>query len=217
MITVFIYNGKLVKNIKENNKAYLLYHNGVSTEKMVSIFEGLKLEKEWDYVVTQQASHFSGKIETYEPYFSFIYDYVKDNTKFRKFGWQETWAYGPNMNAPENRFGDYNRDSELMYNEIHKCVSLLLDKMPDLFVINSGDIVRNAIPVINADLYDDYDFHMSSAGCYLIGTNFVKLLLEDSIRNVYIPDGHNLGKDLCTEITNFVNNQSGFKKNYIAK
>ena len=64
------------KNIQNEAEEYLLEENGLSTEKYVSVQQALKLEA-WDYVVTQQASHDSGIIETYHPYLEYITEYIK--------------------------------------------------------------------------------------------------------------------------------------------
>ena len=179
---------------------------------MVSILDGLKLEKEWDYILTQQGSHQSGFIETYEPYLGKILNFVKNNSKFKHFGWQETWAYGKNMDWPNNQFAKYNRDPEIMYKKIHECVTQISENYKDLFIINSGDVVKNAFEELKINLYDNHDFHMNEIGCYLIGTNFIKLLLGEKVKNVYVPSNDVISKDICKRIFEFINKQEGFKK-----
>ena len=79
-------------NIKENKKDYDLYINGDCVKQNVSINEALLMEK-WDYVSLQQASHLSGDISSYYPYFNNVYTYIKNKCPNAKIMWHQTWAY----------------------------------------------------------------------------------------------------------------------------
>jgi len=48
---------------------------------------------EWDVVTMQQASHFSWRIGTYEPFFSNLVEYVKAHAPKAEIVIQQTWAY----------------------------------------------------------------------------------------------------------------------------
>ena len=63
-------------NIQSEAKDYLLEMNGESTEEYVSIQDALGMEA-WDYIVTQQVSHDSGIITTYQPYLDNVLGYVR--------------------------------------------------------------------------------------------------------------------------------------------
>ena len=47
------------KNMETGEAAYQYQKNGVLTERHISIEEALQ-EEEWDFIITQQASHDSG-------------------------------------------------------------------------------------------------------------------------------------------------------------
>ena len=55
------------ENVEQDAKQYIYERNGASEERMVSIREALE-EEAWDIVTLQQASAFSGRFDTYEPY-----------------------------------------------------------------------------------------------------------------------------------------------------
>ena len=55
------------KNIRTDAREYQYQLNGHPQDRMVSVKEALD-EEEWDYIVTQQASHDSGWQDTYEPF-----------------------------------------------------------------------------------------------------------------------------------------------------
>ena len=63
------------RNIETGEAAYQYQLNGKATERQVSIDEVLK-EECWDYVITQQASHDSGWMDTYEPFLGLLLEYV---------------------------------------------------------------------------------------------------------------------------------------------
>ena len=63
------------QNIETKEAAYQYQLNGKATERMISIDEALR-EEEWDYIVTQQASHDSGWMDTYEPFLGLILEHI---------------------------------------------------------------------------------------------------------------------------------------------
>ena len=63
-------------NIEKDAKAYQYQKDGVVTDRYVSISETLR-SKPWDYIVTQQASHDSGWLDTYEPFAGLLFEYLK--------------------------------------------------------------------------------------------------------------------------------------------
>ena len=195
------------KNIKENNKAYELFVDGSSTGRFISINEALLIEK-WDYVSLQQASHVSGIISSYYPYFNNVYTYVRQICPNAKIMWHQTWAY-----SGKNPFKyadvkswlptfNFKNDIE-MKDGIDEALSKIMKEYKIDLVVNSGDIVFEAMKVFD-DVYDFEGFHLNDLGCYLIGTNFIKLLGNKKIGKVYVPN--ELDKETCAKAVNFVNN-----------
>ena len=71
------------RNLHTDQPAYTLEMNGVNTGFRVSIKEAL-LNREWDVVTLQQASHDSCNYETYQPYLSVLADAVRTYADFAK-------------------------------------------------------------------------------------------------------------------------------------
>lgn len=86
-----------------------------------SIREALQEEK-WDFVTLQQASHFSGKYETYQPYLNNLSAYVKRYAPQAEQLIHQTWAYETDSN--HSAFPDYRRDQNYMY----ECLKAAYDK-----------------------------------------------------------------------------------------
>ena len=79
-------------NVLDDAMAYDLQYNGESTGVLVSIKQVLTSE-DWDVVTLQQASHVSGKRETYFPYIEEIAKYVRKYCPHIKLFIHQTWAY----------------------------------------------------------------------------------------------------------------------------
>ena len=194
-------------NIKENKKDYELFIDGSSIGRFVSINEALLMEK-WDYVSLQQASHVSGDISSYYPYFNNVYTYVKKVCPDAKIMWHQTWAYsGKNPYKYTEVKGwlpefSFNNDIEMKAG-IDKALSKIMKDYKIDLLINSGDVVFEAMKVFD-DVYDFEGFHLNDLGCYLIGLNFIKKLSNKNIEKVYVPN--ELDKDTCIKAVNFVNN-----------
>ena len=86
-------------NITGNKAAYTYYSNStgdwVKTTDYSSI-TALKSRK-WDYITVQQASKFSGKSNTYEPFLTTVMNEVKTDCPKAHRGWHMTWAYASSL------------------------------------------------------------------------------------------------------------------------
>ena len=194
------------KNIKQNNNAYELFVDGSSTGKFVSINEALDLEK-WDYISLQQASHVSGDISSYYPYFNNVYTYIRNRCPDSKIMWHQTWAYsGKNSYKYQEVHSwlpsfSFKNDEEMKHGIDEALSKIMKDYKIDL-VIKSGDVVFNAMKAFD-DVYDHEGFHLNDLGCYLIGLNFIKALSGGVINKVYVPS--ELDLKTCEKAVNFVN------------
>lgn len=72
---------------EENDRVYSMYQD--RRFKMREILE----REPWDIVSIQQASHYSWKPETFQPYATNIRDYVKAHAPQAELVIQQTWAY----------------------------------------------------------------------------------------------------------------------------
>ena len=102
-------------NIENEAKDYEYQLNGRATGNKVSIQDALAEEK-WDYIVTQQSSHDSGWLDTYEPFMGWIAEYIKKEAPWAKFMLQETWAY--EVDSKHDCFARYHRDQDEMYQKL---------------------------------------------------------------------------------------------------
>lgn len=177
------------RNIEEDHAEYQYQQNGVSTDRYVSIREILQ-EENWDYIVTQQASHDSGWYESYEPFLELIIDYLKKEVPYAEIFLQETWAYENNSTHPN--FMRYHRDQTEMYERLRRCYMEIARKY-QIRLIPSGDAVqaiRKTFQVSCGGLSICRDgYHMSFLyGRYLLACVWLKTLFSASLENiVFIP------------------------------
>ena len=101
-------------NIVNNLSDYGYEIDGESV-RISSIEETLK-ENDWDCISVQQVSHYSGIIDTYEPFLGEIVKYLKEKCPEAKIVFHRTWAYD-DLSDHEG-FAYYGRDRKRMYNAI---------------------------------------------------------------------------------------------------
>lgn len=180
-----------VNNIKENNAFYEYQKNGRKL-KMISINDALK-KKKWDYVTIQQVSHFSGVIETYEPFTEFLINYISAECPSAKIVFHRTWAYDPKSN--HEGFATYNNDTDYMYQRIMEAT----DKIAQKYGL---DVIDNATAIQMARGLDEFKpgsgalninrdgFHLSlDYGRYLAGLTMFKYFTGKSATEVtYAPE-----------------------------
>lgn len=104
-------------NYINDNAFYDLEPNGGAAVRKISIKEALKLDA-WDAVTFQQASRFSGMIETFEPYLSSLACVVKNTCPDAKLYFHQTWAY--EIDRQSSEYLNYNNDQRQMFDSIVK-------------------------------------------------------------------------------------------------
>lgn len=80
-----------------------------------TIDESLRL-MDWDVIVIQQVSGWSGLFYTYQPHLDNLTKLFRETNPQTMLAWHYTWAYTPWTKHSE--FKNYDRDSEKMYNAI---------------------------------------------------------------------------------------------------
>lgn len=190
-------------NIESAAAEYLYEENGESNEKYVSIQEALGMEK-WDYIVTQQASHDSGLIETYHPYIEYITDYVKEKCPEAEFLLQETWGY--EIDSLHPLFDRYHHCQKEMYQRLSEAYRAVAEQL-GLRLIPCGDVVqalRKKEPFVyergGMSICRD-GFHMNVIyGRYLLAATWYKTLFGASVSdNTYIPSTKLAPNAVCDE------------------
>ena len=80
------------RNMLRENEAYGLQINGNLSGFYVSLKEAL-LNRPWDVITVQQASHYSAFYHTYQPYLNELAAYVRKLCPKAKVYIHQTWAY----------------------------------------------------------------------------------------------------------------------------
>lgn len=179
------------KNMETGEAAYEHQLNGKATGRMASIQEMLD-EGGWDAIVTQQASHDSGWLDTYEPFLTLIMDEWRRHAPQARLLLQETWAY--ERNSDHGAFMRYHRDQQEMYERLRANYTAMAQKH-GLELIPCGDVVQRvrALPPFRVQtggrsLCRD-GFHMSYGyGRYLLACTWTRKLCGVSVAdNSFLP------------------------------
>lgn len=180
------------ENAESDHKNYLYELNGSSDGRMVSIREVLT-EDHWDFITLQQASHDSGKSETYQPYLSKLSSYVRQYAPGAKQLLHETWAY--EIDSVHPAFAEhYHNNQNEMYHAL-RCAYLEAANQLAVPMIPCGDVIqalRKTAPFDYANggisLCRD-GFHMNIPyGRYVLGAVWYETMLHGSIaENSYLP------------------------------
>lgn len=162
-------------NILEDAKKYLMEFNGFSTGFYVSIKEAL-MSDEWDYITVQQASHFSYKQESYQPYLNELTAYIKKYCPHSKILIHQTWAYEDGSERLTSRGFETGAQ---MFSEIEKAYAQAAADIQAAGIIPCGKVLQTCLAEGLERVHRD-TFHASlGAGryalaltwlCYLTGT-----------------------------------------------
>lgn len=168
------------RNMLSGERAYELHYNGQSTGFSVSLKEAL-LNREWDIITIQQASHFSFKKETFVPYAETLTEYVRSCAPKAKVFMHETWAYEDGSArlhdvAGYEKAADMLRDIMAAYHETAEELEL------DGF-IPSGEmlfkLIGSGIPKIHRDT-----FHASfGLGRYALALLWYHVITGESVKD----------------------------------
>lgn len=179
-------------NISTDAAEYLYELNGQSQERYVSVSQALQEEK-WDFIVTQQASHDSGWLDTYEPFLSSMAQYLREQCPEARLLLQETWAY--ETDSTHNRFARYHNSQREMYERLSHAYRTAAERT-GLPLIPCGDIIqtlRGKEPFRYGEggmsLCRD-GFHMSCLyGRYTLAAAWYRALTGRSLKeNGYVPE-----------------------------
>ena len=179
------------RNIESGEAAYQYQLNGVNTERYVSVEEALG-EEAWDYVVTQQASHDSGWLDTYTPFIGRMQAYIRLKAPSAELLLHETWAY--ETDSSHGAFMRYNRSQTEMFERLRHAYRKTAQDC-GLRLIPSGEVIqrlRGTDPFRYAQggmsLCRD-GFHMSYLyGRYLLACVWTTYLLHLPLAdNAFVP------------------------------
>ena len=104
-----------------------------------SFYEAI-CDDQWDIVIIQQLSQFSGQYKTYQPYLDSLIMFVHRQLPKTIIGWQMTWAYG--SGSSHSGFKNYDKDQNKMYDAIHDAVIKAYKETDIDIVIPSGMAIQ---------------------------------------------------------------------------
>ena len=134
--------------------------DGAGAEK-ISLDAALA-EDTYDVVTIQQASHFSGLWDTYEPYLMTLVEHVRKFQPNAKLAVHQTWAY--EQDSPHGGFNNYESNRHLMHAMLSECYERAAKLAGADFVIRSGDLI--------ATLRDSWRFDPEKFGSRLTRDGF---------------------------------------------
>ena len=154
------------RNAKTGDKAYTFQENGVITDRLISLKEGLELAR-WDVVTIQQVSTHSFVRDSYYPYVFEVAEFVRAHVPDAKLIIQETWAYEDGCDRLEEIRGD--RSASSMHSELKAVYETVTKEISADGIIRSGDLMELMRQRGIGGLYRD-TFHASwGYGRYAIG------------------------------------------------
>lgn len=137
-----------MKMYNNDKAAYQYYRSEAGCNRWAKAARNVSLRQAladgvWDIVVMQQASGFSGRYESYEPYLDSLIAIVRRAQPHARLAWHMTWAYASGSTHPQ--FADYGRDRTRMYDAICDAVRQMLDEHPHTFryLIPSGAVIES--------------------------------------------------------------------------
>lgn len=157
-----------------------------------TVIEGVTLEEaladeHWDVVTFQQASHFSGQPDTYEPYLTGLIEFVEARVPVgTKFYWHQTWAYA--QTTGHEAFPNYDSSQGKMYEAIVDAAAKAC-KDHNLTIIPCGTAIQNVRDTFIGDNLNVPDgYHLNEAGCYAAACTWYQTLFGESVvRNRFEP------------------------------
>ena len=211
---VFIHNMciggcSLERHLNELNSgaySYTLEINGKGA-RLAALAEEINAY-DWDIITLQQASHFSGMYETYQPYLDELVTFIRNHKPNAKIYWHKTWAY--DKNSTHGRFANYDGDQEKMANAIDEAAKKAAEFI-GAETIPSGDVIRELRKLPEFDYpgegqslcRDGFHMHMFY-GRYAVAATWFEMILGGDIRsNPFIPPVGHVGVITPEVITKF--------------
>ena len=142
------------RNMLSGYRAYELQFNGEKTGFFVSLEEAL-LNREWDVVTLQQASHKSFCEDSYKPYITELSAYVRKYAPNAKIYIHQTWAYEAGSARLLNVAGY--ETPEQMLSDVIKAYDAAAKEIHADGIIRSGELfarlLDNGIERIHRDTF----------------------------------------------------------------
>ena len=142
----------------------------------VSLREALR-DGTYDVISLQQASHFSGLRNTYEPWLDMLVDTVRAYQPQAKIYWMQTWAYSQDATHPA--YPTYHNSQAEMWDSIQACTRLI--KLP---VIPCGAAIQNGRETKLGDTFCRDGYHLNyTYGRYTAACVWYEILTGKNVRH----------------------------------
>jgi hypothetical protein len=181
------------KNAERDSAAYSYRKiiNGDTTVVAKQKLSAAIQDEDWDYITFQQASPYSGLIDSYFPYLPNLLSYSKQiaTNPDVQFAFHQTWAYAANSN--HGGFKNYNNDQQQMYQAIVNTVRAAVKKAGIDIVIPSGTAIQNGRTSFAGDNFCRDGYHLSlGLGRFTAACTWYETLLKRKVtKNSFIPSG----------------------------
>lgn len=146
-----------------------------AVEKSAANIPDALIMDKWDVVTLHQASHFSWRPETFEPFGGSLVEKIRELAPQAKIVVQETWSYPP----WDKRLKQFGFDQSEMYKRLHAAYAAFA-RQYGLEVIPVGTAAE-FVPNRDA-LFTEPDFHFNDGGIYLQGLAFTAKLFGVDVR-----------------------------------
>jgi len=148
-------------------------------------------DEDWDYITFQQASPYSGLMNSYFPFLTNLLAYTKEHATNPdvQFAFHQTWAYA--ANSKQSAFKNYNNDQQQMYQAIVNAVGAAVKKAGIDIVIPSGTAIQNGRTSFVGDNFCRDGYHLSlGLGRFTAACTWYETFLKRKVtKNSFIPSG----------------------------
>ncbi len=179
--------------VVNNNTADFEYRkvvNGVRTDNGKKTLEYCILNEVWDYITFQQVSQDSGLPNTYEPWLTYLLNYVKGKATNAQveYAIHRTWAYS--KDASHSGFSNYSNNQETMFKAIVNATNTAMTNQPEITImIPAGTAIQNGRTSFLGDIFNRDGYHLSyGLGRYTAACTWLEVFTGKSpVGNTYRP------------------------------
>ena len=186
------------RNMLSGERAYELQYNGHKTKFSVSLSEAL-LNRSWDIITVQQASHLSFDRESYVPYLPELAAFVRKCAPKAKIYVHQTWAYEAGSDKLLKVAG-YDTPKGML-RDVARAYSHAADSIGADGIIRSGELFGKLANAGIGPIHRD-TFHASrGVGRYALALIWYRTLMQkDVIGNSFCDLDEQIPDELITKI-----------------
>jgi hypothetical protein len=180
-------------NVVNNNSADFEYRKvvkGVKTNSPQKTLLYCIQDEDWDYITFQQVSQDAGISSTYEPWLTYLLNYVKSKLTNPQvqFAMHRTWAYA--KNSAHSGFANYGNNQSAMYEAIVNAVNSVISNHTEInIIIPSGTAIQNGRESFLGDIFCRDGYHLTyGLGRYTAACTWLEIITgKSAIGNTYRP------------------------------